>query len=138
MDTLAKAGIYVILDVNTPHSSITRSDAACSYNTDYLQEVFASIVEFAQFDNTLGFFAGNEVINDGPSLEAAPYVKAVVRDMKTFIKNRGFRTIPVGYSAASVDEYRLPSGLYFNCGTTTWPESTCTVLMTIPGVVTPV
>lgn len=116
MDTLAKAGIYVILDVNTPHSSITRSDAACSYNTDYLQEVFASIVEFAQFDNTLGFFAGNEVINDGPSLEAAPYVKAVVRDMKTFIKNRGFRTIPVGYSAASVDEYRLPSGLYFNCG----------------------
>ena len=55
-----------------PHSSITRSDAACSYNTDYLQEVFASIVEFAQFDNTLGFFAGNEVINDGPSLEAAP------------------------------------------------------------------
>ena len=95
MDTLAKAGIYVILDVNTPHSSITRSDASCSYNTDYLQEVFASIVEFAQFDNTLGFFAGNEVINDGPSLEAAPYVKAVVRDMKTFIKNRGFRTIPL-------------------------------------------
>ncbi|EMG47878.1 PGA4 1 [Candida maltosa Xu316] len=116
MDTLAKAGIYVLLDVNTPHSSITRSGADCSYNTDYLQEVFASVVEFAQFDNTLGFFAGNEVINDGPSLEAAPYVKAVVRDMKTFIKNRNFRTIPVGYSAASVDEYRLASGLYFNCG----------------------
>lgn len=116
MDTLAKAGIYVILDVNTPHSSITRSNADCSYNTDYLQEVFATVSEFAQFDNTLGFFAGNEVINDGPSLEAAPYVKAVVRDMKTFIKNRNFRTIPVGYSAASVNELRLPTGLYFNCG----------------------
>ncbi|CCG24251.1 Pga4 predicted GPI-anchored cell surface protein [Candida orthopsilosis Co 90-125] len=116
MDRLAEAGIYVILDVNTPHSSITRSNAECSYNSDYLQEVFASAQLFAQYNNTLGFFAGNEVINDGASLDAAPYVKAVVRDLKTFIKNRGFRTIPVGYSAASVDEYRLSSGLYFNCG----------------------
>ncbi|KAI5958444.1 GAS5 [Candida margitis] len=116
MDKLANAGIYVILDVNTPHSSITRSNANCSYNSDYLQEVFASAQLFAQYNNTLGFFAGNEVINDGASLDAAPYVKAVVRDLKTFIKNRGFRTIPVGYSAASVDEYRLSSGLYFNCG----------------------
>ena len=116
MDKLAEAGIYVILDVNTPHSSITRSNSECSYNSDYLQEVFASAQMFAQYNNTLGFFAGNEVINDGASLDSAPYVKAVVRDLKTFIKNRGFRTIPVGYSAASVDEYRLASGLYFNCG----------------------
>ncbi|KAI5958684.1 gel1 [Candida pseudojiufengensis] len=116
MDKLAENGIYVILDVNTPHSSITRSNANCSYNSDYLREIFATIQEFAIYDNTLGFFAGNEVINDGPSLEAAPYVKAVVRDIKTFIKNRNFRTIPVGYSAASVDEYRLSSALYFNCG----------------------
>nr|WOG36244.1 uncharacterized protein [Candida metapsilosis] len=116
MDKLAEAGIYVVLDVNTPHSSITRSDAKCSYNTDYLQEVFASAQTFAQYNNTLGFFAGNEVINDGPSLEAAPYVKAVVRDLKTFLKNRNYRAIPVGYSAASVDEYRLDTGLYFNCG----------------------
>ncbi|KAI3403581.2 gel1 [Candida oxycetoniae] len=116
MDKLADAGIYVILDVNTPYSSITRSNSNCSYNADYLQEVTASVQEFAKYNNTLGFFAGNEVINDGPSLEAAPYVKAVVRDLKTFIKNRNFRTIPVGYSAASVAEYRLSSALYFNCG----------------------
>ncbi|CAI5759689.1 unnamed protein product [Candida verbasci] len=116
MDLLADAGIYVILDVNTPHSSITRSNADCSYNSDYLQEIFATVQAFAKYNNTLGFFAGNEVINDGPSLEAAPYVKAVVRDLKTFIKNRNFRSIPVGYSAASVVEYRLASGLYFNCG----------------------
>lgn len=36
--------------------------------------------------------------------------------MKTFIKNRDFRSIPVGYSAVSVNEYRLSTGLYFNCG----------------------
>ncbi|KAG5417866.1 gel1 [Candida metapsilosis] len=116
MNKLAEAGIYVVLDVNTPHSSITRVDPKCSYNSDYLQEVFASAQAFAQYNNTLGFFAGNEVINDGPSLQAAPYVKAVVRDLKTFLKNRSYRAIPVGYSAASVAEYRLSSGLYFNCG----------------------
>lgn len=116
MQKLADAGIYVIVDVNTPYSSITRKDADCSYNSDYLQEVFASVQEFAKYDNTLGFFAANEVINDEDSLEAAPYVKAVVRDIKTFIKNRNLRTIPVGYSAASVMEYRLPAALYYNCG----------------------
>ncbi|EGW31162.1 uncharacterized protein SPAPADRAFT_63076 [Spathaspora passalidarum NRRL Y-27907] len=116
MQKLADAGIYVILDVNTPYSSITRSDASCSYNTDYLQEVFATISEFAKYNNTLGFFAGNEVINDKSSLDAAPYVKAVVRDAKNFIKNRNLRQIPVGYSAASVIEYRLTAAEYFNCG----------------------
>ncbi|KAG7664177.1 gel1 [[Candida] subhashii] len=116
MQKLSDAGIYVVIDVNTPYSSITRQNASCSYNTDYLQEVFASVQEFAKYDNTLGFFAGNEVINDADSLDAAPYVKAVVRDIKTFLKNRNLRTIPVGYSAASVVEYRLPAALYFNCG----------------------
>ncbi|RLV93576.1 13-beta-glucanosyltransferase PGA4 [Spathaspora sp. JA1] len=116
MQKLADAGIYVILDVNTPFSSITRKDASCSYNTDYLQEVFATISEFSKYNNTLGFFAGNEVINDEDSLQAAPYVKAVVRDAKNFLKNRNLRKIPVGYSAASVVEYRLDSALYFNCG----------------------
>ncbi|KAK6455996.1 Glucanosyltransferase-domain-containing protein [Scheffersomyces xylosifermentans] len=116
MAKLAEAGIYVILDVNNPFASITREESACSYNTLYLNEVFATVKAFAAYNNTLGFFAGNEVINDGPSVAAAPYVKATIRDIKTFIKNNGLRSIPVGYSAAAVDEYNLPSAEYFNCG----------------------
>ncbi|KAK6203596.1 glycolipid-anchored surface protein 5 precursor [Scheffersomyces amazonensis] len=116
MNLLANNGIYVVLDVNIPYASIARNDPSCSYNTDYLQEVLATVANFAVYNNTLGFWAGNEVINDGPSLASAPYVKAVVRDMKTFIKNRNFRQIPVGYSAAAVDEYKQPSADYFNCG----------------------
>lgn len=116
MSQLADAGIYVLLDVNIPEASISRSDASCSYNTMYLEEVFASVNAMAKYDNTLGFFAGNEVINDKPSSSAAPYVKAVVRDMKNFIKNTGLRAIPVGYSAADVDELRLQTAEYFNCG----------------------
>lgn len=117
MNLLADAGIYVIFDVNTPYASITRgNDSECSYNTMYLNEVFASILKVADYNNTLGFFAANEVINDDETTAAATYVKAVVRDMKHFIKNRKLRSIPVGYSAADVEENRLQTAQYFNCG----------------------
>ncbi|CCH40907.1 putative secreted protein [Wickerhamomyces ciferrii] len=116
MEALDDAGIYLILDVNTPKASISRASAKCSYNVKYLQNVFATIDEFAQYDNVLGFFAGNEVINDDKSTATATYVKATVRDMKKYLKARGFRAIPVGYSAADVDENRLQAAEYFNCG----------------------
>ncbi|EGV64329.1 1,3-beta-glucanosyltransferase [Yamadazyma tenuis] len=117
MNKLADAGIYVLFDVNTPSASITRgNDSDCSYNTMYLNEVFASMLKVANYDNTLGFFAANEVINDQASTAAATNVKAVVRDMKHFLKNRGLRQIPVGYSAADVEENRLNTAEFFNCG----------------------
>jgi hypothetical protein len=117
MQKLADAGIYLIADVNIPYASIARDEgAACSYNSLYLEQVFATVLALSKYDNTLGFFAANEVINDVPSTAAAPYVKAVVRDMKTFLKNRDLRAIPVGYSAADIEENRLQSANYFNCG----------------------
>ncbi|KAK7680074.1 hypothetical protein QCA50_016799 [Cerrena zonata] len=116
MEQLADAGIYVILDVNIPYASIARDDGECSYNTMYLNEVLATVKLMAKYNNTLGYFAANEVINDDESTGVAPYVKAVVRDMKTFIKNTGLRKIPVGYSAADVKENRLETAHYFNCG----------------------
>lgn len=99
MSALAEAGIYVVLDVNTPKYSINRADPESSYNDVYLQSVFATVEMFAQYDNTLAFFSGNEVINDGPSSKAAPYVKAVTRDIRQYIRERGLRKVPVGYSA---------------------------------------
>lgn len=117
MQQLADAGIYVILDVNIPKALIARDDGAeCSYNTMYLNEVLATVRIMSQYNNTLGFFAGNEVINDVDTTPAAAYVKAVVRDMKTFQRNTGLRLIPVGYSAADVEENRIQSAHYFNCG----------------------
>jgi len=50
--------------VNTPTDSLDRSDPASSYNAIYLQHVFATIDAFKSYTNVLGFFSGNEVIND--------------------------------------------------------------------------
>ena len=116
MKMLSDAGIYLILDVNTPDASISRFNPACSYNANYLQSVFATIDAFANFDNLLGFFAGNEVINSENTTDTATYVKATVRDMKRYLKARNYRQIPVGYSAADIASNRLLVAEYFNCG----------------------
>jgi hypothetical protein len=116
MTALADAGIYLVLDVNTPLYSLNRYAPALSYTTVYLQNIFATIDAFAKYTNTLAFFSGNEVINDHESLDAAPYVKAVTRDMRKYIRSRGYRQIPVGYSAADIDYNRLEMAQYMNCG----------------------
>ncbi|KAL4884245.1 Glucanosyltransferase-domain-containing protein [Aspergillus karnatakaensis] len=117
MDLLAEAGIYLVLDVNTPDYSINREDPHPSYNEVYLQYIFATVDKFAKYKNTLAFFSGNEVINDGPSSVTAPYVKAVTRDLRNYLKARDYRQVPVGYSAADVNTNRLEMAEYMNCGT---------------------
>jgi hypothetical protein len=117
MNALAAAGIYLVLDVNTPLYSLNRASPSSSYNAVYLQNVFATIDAFASYTNTLAFFSGNEVINDDTTTSAAPYVKAVTRDMRQYIGSRGYRQIPVGYSAADVDSNRLEMAEFMNCGT---------------------
>lgn len=117
MNALADAGIYVILDVNSPLYSINRQDPAPSYNGAYLQNIFATIDAFQAYSNTLAFFSGNEVINlTTASTAAAPYIKAVTRDMKQYMGNRKYRSIPVGYSAADVTTNRYDTALFMNCG----------------------
>ncbi|KAJ5683498.1 CAZyme family GH72 [Penicillium macrosclerotiorum] len=117
MNALAEAGIYLVLDVNTPKYSINRADPEISYNDVYLEYIFGTVEKFAKYSNTLAFFSGNEVINDGPSSKAAPYVKAVTRDLRSYLKSNGHRQIPVGYSAADIDTNRLEMAEYMNCGT---------------------
>lgn len=118
MQALNDAGIYLVLDVNNPLYSINRAKPAPSYNQVYLQSVFAVIDEFQKYDNTLAFFSGNEVINDeAGTTRSAPYVKAVTRDMRQYIRTRKYRSIPVGYSAADVSDNRMQTAHYFNCGT---------------------
>ena len=102
MNELANAGIYLALDVNTPKYSLRQDKPAQSYNHVYLQNLFATIDEFQKYPNTLLFFSGNEVINNVATSVAAPWVKAVTRDLKQYIGMRNYRQIPIGYSAADI------------------------------------
>lgn len=119
MTMLAKAGIYLFLDVNSPlpHHHLNRYEPWNSYNLYYFENVFKVVEQFSHYNNTLGFIAGNEIVNDPISASvAAPYVKAVVREIKSYIEYNAPRTIPVGYSAADDLNYRMPLAQYLECG----------------------
>ncbi|KAF2754903.1 beta-1,3 glucanosyltransferase [Pseudovirgaria hyperparasitica] len=119
MKMLEDAGIYLALDVNTPGFSLNRQDKESlhlSYNERYLQSVFATIDEFQKYNNLLLMISGNEIINEKNNTIAAPYIKAVIRDMKNYIAEHEYRPIPVGYAAADVAENVDLQLKYFDCG----------------------
>ena len=70
------AGIYMILDVNTPFTAIHRDDPASTYDVDYLTHVFGVVEAFKNYPNTMAFFASNELINDEKtSTTDPPYIR---------------------------------------------------------------
>lgn len=119
MTIFNNAGIYFILDVNSGEygGSLNRADPSGSYNANYLSRVFKFIEAFKNYPNVLGFFSGNEVINDQSNYaEITPnYIRAVQRDMKQYIAKHSNRTIPVGYSAADSVTLRRATFEYLQC-----------------------
>ncbi|KAL4928652.1 1,3-beta-glucanosyltransferase gel2 [Aspergillus undulatus] len=111
------AGIYMILDVNSPlyPGYIDRTAPWESYNKDYYGQVFGIIEAFKDYPNTLAFFAGNEVINEDSVEEVPQYIRAVQRDMKEYIDKHLDRPIPVGYSAADIRPILEDTLNYFMC-----------------------
>ena len=107
----------MILDVNSPlpNQSLNRGAPWESYTSTYLNRTFAVVEAFKNFDNTLGFFSGNEVINQDSVVQVPSYLRAVTRDIKDYIAKNVNRTIPVGYSAADVRELLGDTWSYLGC-----------------------
>ena len=111
-------GIYMLLDVNSPlpNQSLNPGDLGGSYNTVYLEHIFTVVEAFKNYPNVVGFFGGNEVMNDVPTGGTVPpYLRAVTRDLKNYIAKNSQRKIPVGYSAADVRPILADSWSYLSC-----------------------
>lgn len=111
------AGIYMILDVNSGLEGqyLDRSDPSSTYTLEYMQHIFGIVEAFSTFPNVLGFFSGNEIINQDSATEAPAYIRAVTRDLKQYISLHSNRAVPVGYSAADVDTLLHDSWNYLGC-----------------------
>lgn len=114
MQLLADAGIYVISDLSSPDEAIDRSDP--QWNVA-LYERYTSVIDaLGKYDNVIGFFAGNEVTNNASNTDASAFVKAAVRDMKSYISDNLDRWVGVGYAANDDSTIRNNMAEYFNCG----------------------
>lgn len=114
MQMLQDAGIYVIADLSQPSQSIIRDSPTWDVS---LYQRYTSVVDTMQkYNNVLGFFGGNEVSNAPNNTDASAFVKAAVRDTKSYIKQKGYRTIGVGYATNDDASIRVNMANYFNCG----------------------
>lgn len=114
MQLLQDAGIYVIADLSVPDVSINRDDP--EWNLELYNRYTGVVDLFHNYTNILGFFAGNEVTNAVNNTAASAFVKAAIRDTKSYIKAQGYRLIPVGYSSNDDTAIRVPLAEYFACG----------------------
>lgn len=114
MDAFAAKGIYVLVDLAEPETSINRNNP--SWNIDIFDRYKSVIDAMHKYDNILGFFAGNEVSNSLVNIDASPFVKAAIRDSKEYMKIKGYRNIPVGYASNDDAEIRNNIADYFTCG----------------------
>ncbi|KAL3478292.1 Glucanosyltransferase-domain-containing protein [Aspergillus californicus] len=114
MTLLADAGIYVIADLSDPSDSIDRDDPRWELA---LYNRYTSVVDaMANYTNTLGFFAGNEVSNTVATTDASAFVKAAVRDIKSYISAQNYRSgLGVGYATNDDKAIRDDMADYFNC-----------------------
>lgn len=107
-----------MIDVNTGAvgEAISSYQPWTTYYMEYLNHTFAVVEAFSNYPNTLLFFSGNEIINDIKSaVDVPPYMRAVTRDIKNYIKNNIKRQIPVGYAAADVRDILWDTYNYVEC-----------------------
>ncbi|KAJ9293021.1 CAZyme family GH72 [Paecilomyces variotii] len=115
MSAFADAGIYLFVDLDTFDTQIEQTSP---HWNDQQFEAFKKVLdEFQQYDNTAGVFVGNEVLTTDAGSPAAPYVLAAARDIKAYRDSKGYRKIPVGYSAADIAQLRPMLQNYMACST---------------------
>ncbi|ORY87631.1 Glucanosyltransferase-domain-containing protein [Protomyces lactucae-debilis] len=114
MQTFADAGIYLILDLETPDTTV-KSDSP-TWTVAQYNDFIVNLDAFRKYPNTAAFFIGNEVVDTANRTVAAPFVKAAARDMRAYQQSTSGRYIPIGYATADVKDLQIQLAEYLSCG----------------------
>lgn len=131
MSTLKSAGIHVMVGMATPEVCVNRMEPEYSYAIlERYQQVADS---FCAYENTLAFSIGNEVIFPGEmrtlvaqqhpkwspeeidaatiELESkcAAVMKSIIRDLKSYMRTRKYRSVPVGMAMQDGPQDTVPN-----------------------------
>ncbi|KZS93238.1 hypothetical protein SISNIDRAFT_454383 [Sistotremastrum niveocremeum HHB9708] len=114
VQSLADAGIYLIIDLSQPvNGSLNRDFPA--WTTNLLDLYIENINAFLNYSNVLAFNVGNEVVTSPAETVAAPFIKAAARDIKAYLRSKN-STALVGYSSIDGDQsWRGPLANFLSC-----------------------
>jgi len=119
-EALAAAGIYVIVGLSTPRKCINRLKPYESYTAELLSHYFRTVDCVSQYGNVLGVVAGDHVINNSETTQAAEVLRAVIRDVKIHMKRqhqlKGQRLLVVGIADEVFPASSTDSIDYFTAG----------------------
>lgn len=93
MSFLASKGIYVMIGCVNSQIALPRDG---SYPCAVLTRVQAVVDAFSTYDNVLSYSVSNELLYGSNQPDVAAAAKALVRDTKKYIVQKGYRSIPVG------------------------------------------
>ncbi|KAI1765204.1 glycoside hydrolase family 72 protein [Hypoxylon sp. FL1150] len=119
MSMLAKAGIYVLPCLCGQGREMSCYTPSATYTSQLLASSFRTVDVMSQYDNTLGFIIANEWIDCLRVTSAAPYLRALTRDVKKYMalmSKLGQRVLPVGISAADITYLLATQFRYFSAG----------------------
>ena len=114
MKAFADVGIYLFLDLDT---DTTAFDQANPYWNQTQSSAFEAVLDtFQSYDNLAGVFVANEALTFLNGSDLAPFIKAAIRDVKSYRQSKNYRAIPVGYSGADIPALRPMLQDYLACG----------------------
>jgi len=115
MELLADNNIYVLVGLaDGLGCAVDRSNP--QWTSSLYGCMSKKIDTFQKYDNVLAFSAGNEVWEAGADTYGiASALKAAVRDMKSYIKSKQYRQIPVGIVSRDDPQTTYPNIQYSAC-----------------------
>lgn len=120
MRLLEEAGIYVFTGIASRFHVIKRLDPYTSYHRPAMDDFFQTVRMMSSYPNTLGLLVASKLVNDRDTEKAAPVAKAVVRDLKRYMKRQyeahHQRILPIGYDAATTDNRDMTVLNYLSLG----------------------